>query len=373
MRIAIDAMGGDLGPRPVVMGSAQAVSADPDLELQLFGPAERLSDEISRLPRQFAAAAARLQVSDAPGVIRQAQRPSEALRHGAGTSMARMLDSIATGDAVAGVSAGNTGALMALSRRALGTVAGIPRPAISTAIPTRDRRRCYLLDLGANVEASAARLVDFALMGEVMARHVDGLAAPRVALLNVGVEGTKGTASVREADAWLRQYPGISYLGYVEGDGVFSGAADVVVCDGFVGNAVLKASEGLARLLVERVQATFEAHWSSRLVGLLARPALRRLRGELDPVRYNGASLLGLAGIVIKSHGGADAMGFRFAVQRAANEVSHDLPSRLAAELDHRRSSVDSAAVGRVESGSGPEGPILPGATGNDDSQQAQR
>ncbi|WP_083582037.1 phosphate acyltransferase PlsX [Halomonas aestuarii] len=373
MRIAIDAMGGDLGPRPAVMGSAEAVLADPDLELRLFGPAERLKDEISRLPRPLAAAASRLQVSDAPGVVEQAQRPREALRHGADTSMARMLDCIADGDAQAGVSAGNTGALMALARRALGTVAGIPRPAISTAIPTRDRGRCYLLDLGANVEASAARLIDFALMGEVMARHVDGLEAPRVALLNVGVEGTKGTNSVRAADAWLRRHPGIAYLGYVEGDGIFSGAADVVVCDGFVGNAVLKASEGLARLLVERVQATFEAHWSSRLVGLLARPALRRLKGELDPVRYNGASLLGLSGIVVKSHGGADAMGFRFAVQRAVNEVSHDLPSRLAAELDHRRSSVDSADVGRVESGSGPEGPILPGATGVDDSQQAQR
>lgn len=366
-------MGGDLGPRPVVMGAAQAVTADPDLWLELFGPAERLEDEISRLPRPLVAAASRLRVSDAPGEIHQSQRPSEALRHGAGSSMAGMLDSLAAGKAVAGVSAGNTGALMALARRALGTVADIPRPAISTAIPTREGGRCYLLDLGANVEASAARLVDFALMGEIMARHVDGLAAPRVALLNVGVEGTKGTASVREADARLRRYPGIAYTGYVEGDGIFSGAADVVVCDGFVGNAVLKASEGLARLLVERVQATFEAHWSSRLVGLLARPALRRLRGELDPVRYNGASLLGLDGIVIKSHGGADAAGFRFAVQRAVREVSHDLPRRLAAELDPRRSPLDSVDGGRVESGSGPHGPILPGATGNDDSQQAQR
>ncbi len=224
-------------------------------------------------------------------------------------------------------------ASMALGRRALGTVAGIPRPAISTAIPTHEQGRCYLLDLGANVEASADRLVDFARMGEVMARHVDGLARPRVALLNVGVEGIKGTASVRQADARLRELPELDYRGYVEGDGIFAGRVDVVVCDGFVGNAVLKASEGLARMLVSRVQATFEAHWGSRLVGLLARPALRRLRGELDPVRYNGASLLGLAGIVVKSHGGSDADGFRFAVLRAVQEVEHDLPRRLAREL----------------------------------------
>ncbi|WP_133482563.1 MULTISPECIES: phosphate acyltransferase PlsX [Halomonas] len=373
MRIAIDAMGGDLGPRPAVMGAAAVAHANPDLELCLFGPAGLLADEIARLPRQLAAAAARLRVLNAPTVVQQWQRPSEVLRHGSDTSMARMLDCVASDEATAGVSAGNTGALMALARRALGTVAGIPRPAISTAIPTRNLGRCYLLDLGANVEASAARLVDFALMGEVMARHVDALVAPRVALLNVGVEGTKGTTSVRDADAWLRRYLPIAYLGYVEGDGIFSGDADVVVCDGFVGNAVLKASEGMARLLVERVQATFDAHWSSRLVGLLARPALRRLKGELDPVRYNGASLLGLAGIVIKSHGSADATGFQHAVQRAVNEVKHDLPSRLAAELDHARSPVDSTVRGQAESGSRSSGPIMPGAPGIDNSQQAQR
>ena len=333
MRIAIDAMGGDLGPRATVRGAAGAALQDTRLALRLFGPRARLEREIASLPRRLAAAGSRLEVVDAPDDIAPGLRPSEALRHGRDSSMARMLDCVASGEACAGVSGGNTGALMALGRRALGTVAGIPRPAISTAIPTRDQGRCYLLDLGANVEASADRLVDFARMGEVMARHVDGLARPRVALLNVGVEGTKGTASVRQADARLRELPEFAYGGYVEGDGIFAGAADVVVCDGFVGNAVLKASEGLARMLVARVQQTFEAHWGSRLVGLLARPALRRLRGELDPVRYNGASLLGLAGIVVKSHGGADAEGFRYAVLRAVQEVEHDLPRRLAREL----------------------------------------
>ncbi len=250
--------------------------------------------------------------------------------------MAMMLKHVAARGSVAGVSAGNTGALMALARRELGTVADIPRPAICTAIPTRGDGRCYLLDLGANVDVSAGRLVDFARMGEVMARHVDGIAAPRVALLNVGSEGTKGSNAVREADALLAEVDALNYIGFVEGDGIFAGLADVVVCDGFVGNAVLKASEGLARMLIERVQATFDSHWSSRLVGMLARPALRRLKSELDPVRYNGASLLGLDGIVIKSHGSADATGFSYAVLRAAQEVSRDLPARLALELGGR-------------------------------------
>ncbi|WP_111412378.1 phosphate acyltransferase PlsX [Billgrantia lactosivorans] len=336
MRIAIDAMGADAGPAVAVQGAAAAVQAWPGLEIDLFGPGDQLSIELENLPRPLAAAGSHLSVHHAPGLIRQDQRPSDALRRGGDTSMARMLEHVAGRHAAAGISAGNTGALMALARRALGTVAEIPRPAICTAIPTRGDGRCYLLDLGANVDVTAERLVDFARMGEVMARHVDGLAAPRVALLNVGSEGTKGSESVRQADALLGALGSLNYIGFIEGDGIFAGSADVVVCDGFVGNAVLKASEGLARMLIERVQTTFESHWGSRLVGLLARPALRRLKNELDPVRYNGASLLGLDGIVIKSHGSADATGFSYAVSRAAQEVSRDLPGRLAVELGAR-------------------------------------
>ncbi|NIC07855.1 phosphate acyltransferase PlsX [Billgrantia bachuensis] len=336
MRIAIDAMGGDAGPAVAVHGAAAAVQACPGLEVDLFGPGDQLSNELENLPRHLAAAGSHLSVHHAPGLIRQNQRPSDALRRGGETSMALMLAHVANRNAAAGVSAGNTGALMALARRALGTVADIPRPAICTAIPTRSDGRCYLLDLGANVDVTAGRLVDFARMGEVMARHVDGLAAPRVALLNVGSEGTKGSEAVRQADALLRAMGSLNYIGFIEGDGIFAGSADVVVCDGFVGNAVLKASEGLARMLIERVQLTFESHWSSRLVGMLARPALRRLKNELDPVRYNGASLLGLDGIVIKSHGSADATGFSYAVSRAVQEVRRGLPARLAVELDAR-------------------------------------
>lgn len=340
MRLAIDAMGGDLGPRATVPGSAQALLAHPQLEVRLFGRQTELECELGALPSSLSPVLTRLSLQHSPTIIAEAMKPSSALRAPRDSSLAMMLDCVAAGEADAAVSAGNTGALMALSRRALGTVAGVPRPAISTAIPTCSGGRCYLLDLGANVEASAERLVDFAWMGDVMARQVDGLAAPRVALLNVGVEGTKGTTSVQQADALLRQANDLDYRGFVEGDGIFSGEVDVVVCDGFVGNAVLKASEGLARMLIGRVQQTFEAHWSSRLIGVLARPALRRLKNQLDPVRYNGASLLGLRGIVVKSHGGADAAGFAYAVSRAVQEVERALPEYLASELGRRRSTI---------------------------------
>ncbi len=339
-------MGGDLGPRATVLGTVRVLLANPSLSAFLFGPHSVLSAELSALPQSMHEVRSRLTLVDAQDIVSQAMKPSRALREGTQSSLAMMLACVARGDAEAGVSAGNTGALMAWARRELGTVAGIPRPAISTAIPTRDGGRCYLLDLGANVEASAERLVDFALMGSVMASRLDGIVAPRVGLLNVGVEGTKGSASVRGADTLLCGYADLNYLGFVEGDGLFSGKVDVVVCDGFVGNAVLKASEGLARMLMERVQQTFEAHWGSRLVGWLARPALRRLKGQLDPVRYNGASLLGLKGIVVKSHGGADEVGFSFAVERAMQEVSQALPTHLEHELGRSRCANVSVAGG---------------------------
>lgn len=343
-------MGGDLGPRATVWGAAETLLSHPELEVRLYGPLEMLDAELARLPKRLRGVSSRLLSRHAPQVVPQDMKPSSALRAPRDSSLALMLEDVASGRAAAGVSAGNTGALMALSRRALGTVAGIPRPAISTAIPTQGGGRCYMLDMGANIEASAQRLVEFALMGNVMARQVDGVARPRVALLNVGVEATKGTVSVRQADARLRDMPEINYIGFVEGDGVFNGSADVVVCDGFVGNIVLKASEGLARMLVERVQATFDAHWGSRLVSLLARPALYRVKRQLDPVRYNGASLLGLSGIVIKSHGSADAQGFACAVLRAVQEVRMNLPEHLERELG-QRSAISSVARGRRDSG----------------------
>jgi len=333
MRLAIDVMGGDQGPHAIVAGSARAVVEHPDLELILFGPRQQILAELSRLPQPLAAAASRLVAHDAPDSITPSTTAAWALRRGHATSMARMLQSVAQGEAVAGVSAGNTAALVALARRELGMIEGISRPAISTALPARQGRRCYLLDLGANVDSPAHRLVDFALMGAAMAQCVDGTAVPRIALLNVGAEATKGSASVREDDRLLREYASgsaFAYQGYAEGGDLFKGQFDVVVCDGFVGNAVLKASEGLTSMLVERVQMAFESRLSGRLASLLAKPVLKRLKQELDPVRYNGASLLGLRGIVVKSHGSTHADGFYYAIQRALQEVEHNLPARIA-------------------------------------------
>lgn len=330
-------MGGDQGPQAILHGAARAALDYPTLELLLFGPGRQLSAELSRLPQPLAAAASRMVVCDASGSVAQEASAAWALRHGQDSSMAGMLRSVGGhgmhGSVDAGVSAGNTAALVALSRRELGTLPGIGRPAISTALPTRNGHRCYLLDLGANIDPPAHRLVDFAVMGAAMAQSIDAIERPRVALLNVGAEATKGSRCVREADALLRRgipHGRFDYQGYVEGGDLFSGQVDVVVCDGFVGNAVLKSNEGLASMLVERVQSVFESRLSGRLASLLARPALRYLKQELDPVRYNGASLLGLSRIVVKSHGGAQAEGFYYALVRAMQEVEHDLPHKLA-------------------------------------------
>ncbi|WP_311944015.1 phosphate acyltransferase PlsX [Halomonas piscis] len=335
MRIAVDVMGGDRGSQAIIHGAARAAQEDPGLVLELFGPCQHVRAEISRLPQPLAAAASRLIPRDAADGVPAEATAAWALRHGQYTSMACMLDAL--GDSRrqldAAVSAGNTAALVALSRRSLGTLPGVGRPAISTAIPARRRRQCYLLDLGANVDSPARRLADFALMGAAMAQSVDGLERPRVALLNVGAEATKGSAELRDADTILRRYGAVGafdYRGYAEGGDLYSGSLDVLVCDGLVGNAVLKSSEGLAGMLVERVQEAFEARLSGRLASLLARPVLRRLKRELDPVRYNGASLLGLSRIVVKSHGGAHEEGFYYAIRRAMQEVEHDLPGRLA-------------------------------------------
>ncbi|MBT2773959.1 phosphate acyltransferase PlsX [Halomonas sp. ISL-60] len=346
MRLAIDVMGGDQGPHAIIAGSAKAVVEYPDLELILFGPRQQIVAELSRLPQPLAAATSRLVARDAPDSVMPGSTAAWALRRGHATSMARMLQCVGDGEAVAGVSAGNTAALVALARRELGMVEGISRPAISTAIPARQGRRCYLLDLGANVDSPAHRLVDFALMGAAMAQCVDGTAVPRIALLNVGAEATKGSVSVREADRLLREQVSDSafdYQGYAEGGDLFTGELDVVVCDGFVGNAVLKASEGLTSMLVERVQMAFESRLSGRLASLLAKPVLRRLKQELDPVRYNGASLLGLRGIVVKSHGSAHADGFYYAIRRALQEVEHNLPARIAGRWRALSSESDGA------------------------------
>jgi glycerol-3-phosphate acyltransferase PlsX len=327
--IAIDAMGGDFGPRNIVQASLACLSATPSLHLTLVGQAPLIQELVAR---HRGVDHSRLRIVKASEVINMDERPSQVLRGKPDSSMRVALELVASGSAQACVSAGNTGALMALSRLVLGTLPGIDRPAMVAAIPTRSGY-CQLLDLGANVDCAAQNLYQFALMGSVAAEAL-GVVRPRVALLNVGTEQVKGNQQVKLAATLLQAAAGINYIGFVEGDGLYRGEADVVVCDGFVGNAVLKSSEGLASMIAARVDALFRQTLLNRAVGLLARPLLRRLQADLAPARHNGASFLGLQGIVVKSHGSASVQGFQSAIQRALIEVEENLPQRLQGRLE---------------------------------------
>ncbi|MBX9713650.1 MAG: phosphate acyltransferase PlsX [Pseudomonadaceae bacterium] len=323
-------MGGDFGPHCIVPASLACLAEIPSLHLVLVGQ-ESLLEEL--IARHSGVDRARLRIEHAAEVIGMAERPSQALRGKPDSSMRVALELLRDGRAQACVSAGNTGALMALSRYVLKTLPGIDRPAMVTAIPTA-RGHCHLLDLGANVDCSAEHLYQFALMGVVAAEAL-GVERPRVALLNVGTEDVKGNQQVKLAASLLQQAQGLNYIGFIEGDGLYRGDADVVVCDGFVGNILLKSSEGLAAMIAARIEALFRASLRARLLGLLALPLLRRLQRELGPVQRNGASFLGLQGIVVKSHGAAAPEAFQSAIRLALAEVRENLPQRLHGRLEH--------------------------------------
>ncbi|WP_272878744.1 phosphate acyltransferase PlsX [Aquipseudomonas alcaligenes] len=327
--IAIDAMGGDFGPHLIVPACIASLVEFPSLHLVLVGQAPVLEELIALHP---GVDRARLQVEHASEVIGMDERPTHALRGKPDASMRVMLELVRSGRAKACVSAGNTGALMALSLYVLKLLPGIDRPAMVTAVPTA-RGVCHLLDLGANVDCSAEQLYQFAVMGSVAA-EAQGVVRPRVALLNVGTENIKGNQQVKLAASLLQQAQGLNYIGFVEGDGLYRGEADVVVCDGFVGNILLKSSEGLVSMISERIEALFNEGFVSRLAGAVALPLLKRLRGELAPARHNGASFLGLQGIVVKSHGAASSEGFQSAIRRAVIEVRENLPQRLHGRLE---------------------------------------
>ncbi len=322
-------MGGDFGPRSIVQASIACLFATPSLHLTLVGQAPLLEELIAR---HSGVDRSRLRVVNASEVIAMDERPSQALRSKPDSSMRVALGLLAEGQVQACVSAGNTGALMALSRFVLKTLPGIDRPAMIAAIPTQ-RGYCQLLDLGANVDCSAENLYQFAVMGAVAAEAL-GVPRPRVALLNIGTEDIKGNQQVKLAATLLQAAPGLNYIGFVEGDGVYRGEADVVVCDGFVGNILLKSSEGLATMIGARIESLFQQNVFTRVVGALALPMLKRLRADLAPARHNGASFLGLQGIVVKSHGAAGVQGFQSAIQRALIEIQENLPQRLGGRLE---------------------------------------
>lgn len=327
--VALDAMGGDHGPRVTVSAALSFLDSHADARVALVGQPEAIHEELRRLGARMPE---RLTLVPATEVVRMDEPPAQALRGKKDSSMRVAITLVREGRADACVSAGNTGALMAVGHFVLKTVPGIDRPAIVTALPTM-HGHVHLLDLGANVECTPEQLRQFAVMGAIVATAVDGKDKPSVGLLNVGVEDIKGNEVVKAA-AQLLQASGLNYVGYVEGDGIYTGRIDVIVCDGFVGNIALKTSEGLARMIRHFMKEEFQRHLGTRLAGLIARPVLRAFSRRVDPKRYNGATLVGLNGVVVKSHGSADAVALHNALEVALREVRQNIPERIRQQLE---------------------------------------
>lgn len=322
-------MGGDHGPEVVVPAALSALKKHPEVSFVLVGDKDTLDYELQRHQVQDDP---RMQIHHASQRVEMDDLPSQALRGKKDSSMRVAINLVKEGRAAACVSAGNTGALMATARFVLKTLPGIERPAIVSALPTMTGHT-YVLDLGANVDSSAAHLVQFAVMGSVLAELVDGKPNPTVGLLNIGSEEIKGNERVKEASRLLEQTD-LNYQGYVEGDGLYHGEVDVLVCDGFVGNVALKASEGVAHMIRHYLREAFTRNWLTKLAAVVASPVLKAFRRELDPRAFNGANLIGLQGIVIKSHGSADAFSFANAIDIAIVEAEKDVPNNISKHLE---------------------------------------
>ncbi len=325
--IALDCMGGDHGPEVVLAGAEIARTRYPDLRFRLYGQEGPVRSALALAPR----VAAEAEIVAVEGVVLGTDKPSQAIRRARTTSMGQAIEAVKAGEAVAAVSAGNTGALMAIAKIALRTLASIDRPALVALMPTM-RSDSVVLDLGANTECDAANLVQFAVMGAAFARTVLALPRPRVALLNIGEEDMKGTEELKAAAAMLRAAAAdlaFDFTGFVEGNGIGKGEVDVIVTDGFSGNIALKTAEGTANLVTGLLARAYRASFMTRLGALLSKPALRALKDQLDPNNHNGAVFLGLNGVVVKSHGGADTRGFANAICVARDLVADNILTRI--------------------------------------------
>jgi glycerol-3-phosphate acyltransferase PlsX len=322
-------MGGDHGPHVTVPAALEFQARVADADIVLVGMRDAIEAE---LRAQHAAAGARVRVHAATEVVGMDEPPAQALRYKKDSSMRVAVNLVKNGAAHACVSAGNTGALMAISRFVLKTIPGIDRPAIATVLPNMRARFTYVLDLGANVDCTPEQLMQFGVMGAMLVAALEHRERPTVGLLNIGLEDIKGNETVKRAAELLRA-SGLNFYGNVEGDDIYKGTTDVVVCDGFVGNALLKASEGVARMIVSFLREEFRRSAWNRFSALLATPVIDALRVRMDPAKYNGASLLGLRGIVIKSHGAADRRAFGYALERALDEVRNNVPQRIAGRI----------------------------------------
>lgn len=322
--VAIDCMGGDHGPAVTVPATRAFLDHHPGARAILVGRPDALDEAIARIGDGFGD---RLTVQPAQEVVGMDEAPASAMRNKKDSSMRVAIDMVKEGRAQAAVSAGNTGALMAISRFVLKTLPGIDRPAIASAMPTR-KGQSYVLDLGANVDCTPEHLLQFGVMGAMLVAAIEHVDRPSVGLLNIGEEAIKGNDVVKQAADLLRQ-SGLNFKGNVEGDDIFKGTTDVVVCDGFVGNVALKASEGLAQMFATFLREEFGRSLATRAMALLAMPVLKRFRHRVDHRRYNGAALVGLRGVVVKSHGSADEFAFEQAIYRAAEAASNRLIERI--------------------------------------------
>lgn len=329
--IAIDAMGGDNAPQSIIEGVSRVAAKDSSVFFFLFGDEEQLKV----LANQYKLQDTRYKIHHTTEVVAPDAKPSQAIRSGRETSMWKAIMSVRNGYAKAVVSAGNTGALMAMSKICLGTISGIDRPAIAAVLPTL-KNPVVALDLGANAECDSQNLVEFAIMGNVLHHVLFGTEKPSVGLLNIGSEETKGRDEIREAASTLKSLDDkINFIGFVEGNDICAGTADVIVSDGFSGNVALKTIEGTAKFITNSLKATIRKSVISKIGFMLAMPSLLKLKKQMDPRNYNGAMFLGLKGISVKSHGGADAHAFACAVQSAVNMARNNLCEKIKDELRH--------------------------------------
>jgi len=321
--ISLDAMSGDLGAEVVVRAANQALQQNSSLELLLVGDKEELQGHVTRIVGDEP----RLSIVHASEVVQMSDSPVDAMRKKKDSSMRVAINLVAEGKAQACVSAGNTGALMATAKFVLKMLPGIDRPAIITELPAKGGS-LHMLDLGANTVCTAEHLFQFAVMGSIVTEDVTGVKNPRVALLNIGAEDSKGHDTIKDAAALLNSST-LNYIGFIEGSELFSGKADVVVTDGFTGNVALKTMEGTVGLAAHYLKRAFTRNWFSKLQAVLSRPVLQHFAGRLDSRKYNGATLVGLNGIVIKSHGSADAFAFMHAIETAVLEVQNQVPQQI--------------------------------------------
>jgi glycerol-3-phosphate acyltransferase PlsX len=331
LTLALDIMGGDNGPHIILSSALSALQQYPQLNLIVCGEQPIMQAWFEQLPAEFYP---RIELSACTQTVLMDERPTSVLRSKKDSSMRRVLELVEQKRADACVSAGNTGALLAMAYYVLKTLPGIDRPALISSLPSISGKNVYLLDLGANVVCDSEVLFQYAVMGSVLAHEVAGIAQPRVALLNVGAEQIKGNDQVKYAGKMLTEAKGINYIGYVEGNDIFTEKADVIVCDGFVGNIALKSCEGLAKLVLDEVKAVSEQSIMTKIMAKIALPLLRKIYSRVNPDQYNGASLIGLRGIVVKSHGNASSEAFLYAIHEAIHEVTMQVPSKIKHKIE---------------------------------------